>query len=454
MSDFKLKKGFDIRLVGEAEKRIVELPAPKMVALKPQDFRGLKAKLEVHEGDTVKQGTPLFYAKSNENIKFVSPVSGTVKAIKRGERRALMEIIVENDGQNNSEKVDVPGREGIKTAGREKLQAVMMQGGVWPFIIRRPFSKIALAGDTPRDIFISGMDTGPLAPDMALVMEGLEDDFQAGIDALAQMTEGKVYLGIDSRAKSAVPAFNQATGVEKNYFSGPHPAGNVGVHVHHVKPLKSGEVVWTVKPYGVAMIGRFLKTGLFPQERVVAVAGSSVKEPVYYKTITGVSLEDLFAQNGITDEEPRYISGNVLTGTRVLKSGFVGFYDNLVSVIPEGPKERKLLGWYLPGFKELSHSRTFMSRWFPSRAYKVNTLLHGADRAFVMSGDYESVLPMDIYPVFLVKSILANDFEEMEGLGLMELDEEDVALCSYICPSKYDFGGIIRQGLDIVEKEG
>ncbi|HHM02886.1 MAG TPA: Na(+)-translocating NADH-quinone reductase subunit A [Caldithrix abyssi] len=454
MSDFRLKRGFDIKLVGEAEKRVVDLPAPRLVAIKPSDFKGLKAKLEVHEGDAVKCGTPLFYAKSNPDIKFVSPVSGTVKAVKRGERRALMEIIIENDGKDSGEALEVPGREGIKSAGREKLQALMMQGGVWPFIIRRPFGKMALGDDAPRDIFISGMDTGPLAADMALVMQGLEDDFQAGIDALAQMTGGKVYLSLDANARDAVAAFSQAAGVEKNYFSGPHPAGNVGVQIHHIKPIKSGEVVWTVKPYGVAMIGRFLKTGLFPQERVVAVAGSSVKEPVHYKTVTGTSLEDLFAQNGVTDEEPRYISGNVLTGSRVLKSGFVGFYDNLISVIPEGPKERKLLGWYLPGFKELSHSRTFMSRWFPSKAYKVNTLLHGADRAFVMTGDYESVLPMDIYPVFLVKSVLANDFEEMEGLGILELDEEDVALCSYICPSKFDFGGAIRQGLDIIEKEG
>ncbi|RMH62098.1 MAG: Na(+)-translocating NADH-quinone reductase subunit A [Calditrichaeota bacterium] len=451
MSDFKLKKGFDIKLAGVAEKRVVELPAPKKVAIKPQDFPGLKAKLEVKEGDSVKLGTPLFHAKAHEAMKFVSPVSGTVKQIKRGERRALMEIVVVSDGKQESVSVDLPG----KGAGRDALVAALLAGGVWPFIIRRPFSKIAHPTETPRDIFISGMDTGPLAPDMALVMQGLEEDFQAGLDALAQLTDGKVYLGIDGRNRDAVPAFSNASGVEKHFFSGPHPAGNVGVHIHHIKPIRSGEVVWTVKPYGVAMIGRFLKTGVFPTERVVAVAGSSVKEPVHYKTQTGVSVEDLFEQNGVVDEEPRYISGNVLTGKRVLANGFVGFYDNLLTVIPEGPRERKLLGWYLPGFKVPSHSRTFMSRWFnPSGPYKANTLLNGGHRAIVMSGDYESVMPMDIYPVFLVKSVLANDFTEMEGLGILELDEEDVALCSYICPSKTDFGGIIRQGLDLIEKEG
>jgi Na+-transporting NADH:ubiquinone oxidoreductase subunit A len=449
MAEFKLKKGFDIKVAGKAELQITDLGAPKKVALQPIDFRGYKPKLEVEVGAVVKKGTPLFHVKSNKAVKFVSPVSGKVTEINRGERRAITEVVVENDSKNDAEKFETYS---VSTT-KEQIVETMLKGGMWPLVRQRPFSKIANPADSPRDIFISGMDTAPLAADVKFIMQGLEKEFQQGITILSKLTEGKIYLSTDGNG-DGVPAFQNAINVIKNSFSGPHPAGNVGVHIHHVKPVKSPDVVWYVQPYAVAMIGRFFQTGEYPAERVIAIAGHALKKRQYYKTIVGAPVSALVTEANLDHPEARIISGNVLTGRKILHKGFIGFYDNLVSVIPEGPKERRLIGWYRPGFNLRSHSRSFLSTWINRDENKVDTLLNGANRTFVMSGDYEKVLPMDIYPVYLAKSVLAEDIEEMEGLGILEVDEEDMALCSYICPSKHDFGAIIRDGLNLIEKEG
>jgi Na+-transporting NADH:ubiquinone oxidoreductase subunit A len=452
MAEFNLKKGFDIRVAGNADLNLVDLDVPKKVALQPVEFRGTKGKLEVEEGSIVKKGTALFHSKENPDIKFVAPISGKVTEINRGERRVLMEIVVENDNKDAAEAFSKITPADASSAKKEDIIKAMLKNGLWVMMRQRPFSKIANPADEPRDIFISAMDTAPLAADVNFIMQGLEEEFQHGINLLAKLTSGKVYLSTDGKAKDDF--FAKITGVEKNTFKGPHPAGNVGVHIHHIKPIKSREIIWYVKPYDVAMIGKSFIEGAYCNEKIVAIAGQALNDRHYVKAVSGAPVEFLVKEGNVNHPEVRYISGDVLSGRKILRSGYLGFYDNLISVIPEGSKERKLMGWYLPGLKKRSHSKSYLSSWLGRKEFDVDTLINGGERAFIISGDYERVLPMDIYPVYLMKSILADDIEEMEGLGIMELSEEDVALCSYIDPSKNDFGRILRSGLDLIEKEG
>ena len=456
MAEFHLKKGYDLKIAGKADERLEELPAPKKAAIMPPEFTGLKPKLIVKIGDEVKQGTPLFVDKGNEACKFVAPLSGKVTEINRGERRKLLSVVVESDGKNEVAPVGAWSVDQVSKMERAEISAHLQDSGLWPYLISRPFGKIADPNHPPRDIFISAMDTAPLAADPNFLLEGEEENFQSGLDVLQKLTDGKVYLSVDGNRAKIAPAFERATGVEKNTFYGKHPAGNVGVQIHHIKALGRGEHVWQVAPYAVALIGQFFKTGLYPAQRVVAVAGSSLKDRKYFKTIVGAPLATLIPEHNIMDDEVRFITGNPLTGNLSNAAGYVSFYQPSISVIPEGKKERKLLGYFLPGFKTMSMSRTFMSRWLPARkeGYAVDTLANGASRAFVMSAsDYQRVMPMDILPVQLMKSIMAQDIAEMEGLGILELLEEDVALCSYMDLSKTDFGDLLRQGLDLMEKE-
>jgi Na+-transporting NADH:ubiquinone oxidoreductase subunit A len=455
MAEFKLKRGYNLKIAGKADKTLSELELPKKVAVQPNEFRGVKPKLSVAVGDKVNIGTALFEDKLIPELKFVSPVSGEVKEINRGARRALLEIVVENDHKDTKETVGSWSAEDLKNLKRDQIIEALLKGGMWPHLIQRPFSRIAIPGSTPRDIFISAMDTSPLAADPNFIIEGLEKEFQAGIDILKKLTDGTVYLSLQNKNENS-PVYENASGVEINKFSGPHPAGNVGVQIHHIKAIKRGDIVWYIKPYAVALIGKFFGQGFFQRDRVVATAGSSLTKRQYFKTIVGTPVAALIPENIVADDEVRYISGNVLSGRKISSAGYVSYYDNLITAIPEGKKQRSFLEYLVPGFKTPSFSKTFLSNFIaPTKTdYVLDTRMKGGHRAFVATGDYERVLPMDIYPVYLMKSILADDIEEMEGLGILELDEEDIALCTYICLSKTDFGGILRSGLNLIEKEG
>ena len=456
MGEFKLKKGYDIKVAGAAEKMVTVLDAPKRVAVMPNEFRGVKVKVNVKPGDAVKVGTVLLEDKTVPEIKIVSPVSGKVLEINRGERRALMEIVLENDLKGDKASIGNWSKDDLAKMNADAVKKALLAGGMWPLIIQRPFSKIANPADTPRDIFISGMDTAPLAADPNLIMEGMEDYFQTGINMLSKLTAGKIHLSLDLKNKSYAKAFTNATGVEKHYFSGPHPAGNVGVQIHHINALRRGEILWTLKPFAVALIGKFFSEGFYQAERIVAVAGSSLKQGKYYKTVNGTPITMLVPETDVVDGEVRVISGNILSGRKITPSSYVSYYDNLISFIPEGTRKRKLIGYFRPGFKTPSYSNTYLAKFLmmARKEYVLDTQIHGGKRSFVATGDYESVLPMDILPVYLAKSIIADDIEEMEGLGILELDEEDVALCSYICLSKTNFGYLLRRGLNFIEKEG
>ncbi len=442
----KIKKGLNINLIGEAEKVIKELKCDHF-AIKPTDFIGVFPRILIKEGDVVKAGTPLFIDKNRDNIVFTSPVSGKIKEIKRGAKRLLLEIKIDADGKD--EYIDFKA-ENPKLLSREQVIEKLRVSGVWPFIRQRPYSVIADPLAMPKSIFVSTFDTAPLAPDNDLVVHGNGDDFQTGLDVLAMLTTGKVHLNIEADITHS-KVFTNSKNVQINQFSGPHPTGNVGVQINKIDPINKGEVVWYCYPQDVLTIGRLFRRGVYDASRVIAVCGSEVLSPAYFRTKTGAAVELLIKEN-VTQVNKRYISGNVLTGTQVSLDGYLGFYHNQMTVIPEGDYF-EFLGWGLPGLNKFSMSRSFPAFLFKNRKYRLDTNYHGGERALVMTGQFEKVFPFDIYPMQLLKAIMVEDIDLMENLGIYEVDEEDFALCEVVDTSKTNIQEIVRKGLDLMRKE-
>lgn len=447
----KIKRGLNIRLKGEAEKVLVSLPVSGTYAVKPTDFHGLTPKVLVKEGDAVKAGSVLFIDKYNDRIRFVSPVSGKVSAVVRGEKRKVLEILVQADAETSYETYSSADP---KSLSREALIESLLKSGLWPLLRQRPFSGVANPADMPKSIFVSCFDTAPLAPDYDFIVHGQGEDFQLGVDALSKLTNGKVHLNVSgSLGQSKV--FSNSRGVQINTISGPHPAGNVGVQIHHIDPINKGDIIWYINPQDLIILGRYFRTGKTDFSKVVALTGGHVKNPKYYRVVTGATMAQITEGNINENEEVRYISGNVLTGSNAGKDGYLGYYDNQVTVIEEGNKYKFFLtqGWLSPGFGKFSASRTFPTWLMPGKKYNLDTNINGEERAFVMTGQYEKVFPFDIYPVQLIKAILANDLEGMENMGIYEVDPEDFALCEFVCTSKINSQEIVRGGLDLVKKE-
>ncbi len=442
----KIKKGLDIPLKGVAKKKLSDSQASQFYALKPTDFHGLTPKLSVKVGAKVKAGSTLFIDKYKPLIRFCSPVSGTIEEIRRGERRRILEIVVRADEKIEYEKFDSIN---LKDANREELKTQMLTGGVWPFVRQRPYDVIADPATTPRDIFISGFDTAPLAASVDFIASKNVAEIQLAIDALTKLTNGKVWLGLQSGdTNSSVSKLNN---VSKYNVSGRHPAGNVGVQIHHLSPINKGDLVWTVNVLDLIIIGRLFSAQVFDTSRVVAVAGDEALAPQYFNTRIGATI-NTFAKSKSENAETRYISGNVLTGTKVEASGFLSFYSSQVTIIPEGNKH-EFLGWALPGLNKFSTSRSFFSWLTPKRKYSIDANYHGGERAFIMTGEYEKVVPIDVLPVHLLKAILVDDIDAMEQLGIYEVIPEDFALCDFVCTSKIETQEILRQGLDLMIKE-
>lgn len=443
----RLKKGYDIRIRGAAEKQIAGGVNSAIFGVKPVDFPGLIPKLNVKPGDSVRAGSPLFHDKLRPEILFASPVSGKVLSVERGDRRKMLEVIVEKTG---NDIIDF-GKADPATLTREKIKEQMLVSGLWPSVRQRPYHVVAKPSDVPKSVFISGFDTAPLAPDYNFIMDktgaGL---FQTGVTAISKLTDGKVNLLLNG---SSTPSegFTGTQGVEISYFSGPHPAGNVGIHIHHLDPVNKGEVVWYINFQDVIAIGRLFIEGIYKPERIIALTGSEVLHPQYYNIMSGASISPIVVNN-VKPGNVRYISGNVLTGIKIPVDGFLGYYDSQVTVIPEGD-HYEFFGWAAPGTNKLSFSKTFISSLFPKKVYAPDTNFHGGERAFVVTGLYEKVVPMDIYPMQLFKAIIASDIDMMENLGIYEVAEEDFALCEFICPSKIEIQSIIRTGLDLMKKE-
>lgn len=448
----KLKKGFDINLAGKAENRISEIDQPETFAVKPAEFNHITmAKMLVAEGDNVKAGTPLFHEKTMEDVLFCAPVSGEIVEIKRGEKRRVLEIKILADKEIEYEKGKTQSVADANGLSREDLQKIMCKGGVWPNVIQRPYGCVADPGDTPKAVFISGFDSNPLAPDYSFTQSGNEQYFQAGVNALRKFTTGKVHVNTDAEGEVAT-VFSKVEGVQENKISGAHPAGNVGVQIHHIDPINKGDLVWTASPQGVIEIGKLLVDGVYDTSKLVAVTGSEVKAPAYVKTYTGACFNKLLANN-VAEGNNRYISGNQLTGEAVGMEGYLGFYHQQVSVIKEGDHE-ELFGWILPSTKKLSFHKAFGLLSYTAggkKEFVLDTNQHGEHRNFVMTGALEKVLPMDILPNYLFKAILAEDFDDMEGLGIYELIEEDVALCEFIDVSKHNLQEILREGIQLIK---
>ena len=445
--DIKIRKGVNINLKGSADKVVSDSPAESTYAVKPTDFPGLIPKLLIKEGSEVKAGTAIFCDKGNEALKFVSPVSGEIEEIRRAEKRAIREVVILADRKN--EYVDF-GKKDVRQANREEVISKLLESGVWPMLRQRPYDIIANPSDKPKAIFISAFSSAPLGEDYDFIMHRRGEAFQSGIEVLKKLTDGIIHLNINGSIK-ADDAFLNARSVQINKITGPHPAGNVGVQIHHIDPLNKGEIIWTVNPQDVIAIGKVFTEGRFDASRIIAVCGSRVKSPKYFKTIQGACVKNLLS--GLLEEGPsRIISGNVLTGSKINTDGYVGFYDHQVTVIPEGGEE-EFMGWMMPNLGKFSLSGTFLSWLTPGKEYNLNTNMNGELRPFVISGQYEKLLPMDIYPVHLLKAILVEDIELMEKLGIYEVAPEDFALAEYECTSKIAVQQLVRKGLDLVRKE-
>ena len=442
----KLKKGLDIKLKGEAENLVKNIERCDFYAVKPTDFRLLTPKLAVKAGDQVKAGDVLFIDKYRPEVKFTSPVSGTVETVNRGERRKLLEVVVKADDQIQYKDF---GAADVNKLSRDEIIEKLLDSGVWPMIKQRPYDIVASPADEPRDIFVSAFYSAPLAPNFDFVVKGQEVDFQTGLDALAKLTDGKVYVGIRKGSSVSVK------GVETVEVEGPHPAANVGVQINHIKPINKGEVVWTVNPADVIVIGRLFNKGIADFSRLVVITGSETTERGYVKAIAGCTIASLVDGKIMRgNEDIRIISGNVLTGTKVEKNDYLGAYDNQITVIPEGDETHDFFGWATPGFGKFSVSHSFPA-WLmgKNKEYVIDARIKGGKRAMIMSNEYDSVFPMDIMPEYLLKAIIAFDIDKMENLGIYEVAPEDFALCEFVDTSKLEIQKIVRQGLDVLYKE-
>ncbi len=447
----RLKKGFTINLAGKAAPKVVETEQPETFVIKPTDFYGTyMPKPVVKEGDTVKAGTPLFHDKKHEQVLYTAPVSGEIVEIKRGEKRKLLEIKILADKKVEYASFNKYSVSDIANLPVAELKNQLLSSGVWPMIVQRPFGVVADPSVTPKAIHISAFDTHPLAPDYAVLYKGQDQFFQVGVDILKRLTSGAVHVNTHSTSEIST-VFSQVKGAEVNKFSGPHPAGCVGVQIHHLDPINKGQVVWTISPAGVIQIGKLFLNGIYDASKLVAVVGSEVKNPQYYKTYTGASVKK-FIEGNLTQDHVRVISGNPLTGTAIGKDGHLGFFDQQISVLPEGDYS-EFIGWITPGERKLSFHRAIglFSFLSPGKERVVDTNTHGEPRAFVQTGIFEQVTPMDVLPTYLLKSILAEDIDEMEALGIYEVIEEDLALCEFVDVSKHKVQEILREGIELIQ---
>jgi len=439
----KLKKGLDINLKGKAAAEVSQAPASKVYGLIPDAFWGMKPKVVVKEGDAVKAGDALFVNKLHPEMKFVSPVAGTVKLVERGDRRKVLSVQVEAGAQQYVEF----GKKDVKSLSGEQVKAALLESGLFAYFIQRPYAVVANPDDQPKAIFVSAIQDMPLAADVEVQLKGNEADFQTGISALAKIA--KVYLGVKAGSAAA-----KVQGAEITEFQGKCPAGNVGVQINHVAPVNKGEIVWTISAEEVVFIGRLFNAGKVDLTRTVAVAGSEIKKPAYVKVLPGAQIADIVGANVATDKKVRLIDGNPLTGQKTCKESFLLAHSTEVTAIPEGDEADELFGWIAPRFNEFSVSRSYFSWLMPkSKEYVLDARVKGGHRHMIFSGEYDSVFPMDIYPEQLVKAIIAGDIDRMEALGIYEVAPEDFAVAEFVDSSKVELQRIVREGLDMLRKE-
>jgi Na+-transporting NADH:ubiquinone oxidoreductase subunit A len=446
-TDIRIKKGLDINLVGAAEPTISQTVPSNFYALNLKDFHGITPKLLVREGGRVKCGDPIFCSKDNEAIVVASPVSGEIVEVERGARRRILSLRIQADkDQENLQHEPLD----LSVATGDAVRDFLLKTGCWPFIKQRPYDIIANPNETPKAIFISAYVTAPLAADLNVTLAQEKKVLQTALTALGKLTQGKVHVSIGAGLASP---FEDLKGIELHRVQGPHPAGLVGTQINKIDPINKGERVWVVSPQDLVIIGEAISTGIYNPERLVALAGSSVKKPQYYLTRIGAEISTFLYASGVEDTNFRVINGDVLTGIKTAPDGFLGFYNNVVTAIPEGD-DYEFFGWNKPVTNKISPTRALTFSWlFPKRKFNLNTNTNGEHRAFVVTGLYEEVFPMDIYPLQLLKACMVGDLDEMEQLGLYEVAPEDFSLTEFICISKQPHQKIIRDGLDLLLKE-
>ena len=444
--DIRIKKGLDIKLVGVAEKNTTKSSQSSVYAVKPEDFHGITPKLLAKEGAEVKAGDTLFYSKSDERILFPSPVSGKVTEVIRGARRKVLAVKIAAD---TTQVYKDFGAKDADAMSAEEVKNHLFASGCWPFVKQRPYDVVANPNQAPKAIFISAYASAPLAADLEYTLAGKEVELQAAITAVSKLTEGLVHVSVGANTTSPLANLK---GIELHKVSGPHPSGNVGTQIAKLDPINKGEVVWVITPQDLVVIGELLLTGKLNVSRTIALTGSQFSKPQYVTAISGALIADVTANN-LNDDNTRIISGNVLSGKEVKADEFLGYYDNQITAIPEGD-DYEFFGWNKPIFNKISTSRALTFSWLtPKKKYDLNTNTNGEHRAFVVTGSYEEVFPLDIYPMQLLKAFMYKDLDEMEALGGYEVAPEDFALTEFVCVSKQPHQKIIREGLDLMREE-
>jgi len=443
----KLKKGLDIPLAGSPKQEITTGNAITTVAVLGEEYVGMRPTMAVEVGDTVKKGQVLFEDKKNPGVKFTAPVAGTIKEINRGAKRVLQSVVIAASGDAAERFTQYPATE-LATLTVEQVKQNLVDSGLWVAFRTRPFSQSPAIDSTPKAIFVNAMDTNPLAADPAVVIGADAEAFTQGLTVISRLTEGKTYL--TKKAGVAIPSVSAVTVAE---FDGPHPAGLVGTHIHFLDAASSKKVVWHIGYQDVIAVGKLFTTGELNSERVIALAGPVVKNPRLVKTLLGAAVTELTAGE-LNDGQNRIISGSVLAGTTAHGvHGYVGRFHTQVSVLAEG-FDKHFLGWIIPGAEKHSVTRAYLGHLSPKKLFSLTTTTNGSSRAMVPIGNYERVMPLDILPTLLLRDMISGDTDGAQTLGCLELDEEDLALCTYVCPGKYDYGTILRNCLTTIQKEG
>lgn len=459
MAKYKFMKGLDLPITGAPVQVVEAGPTPGRVAIVAADYVGMKPGFLVQQGDTVKRGQALFEDKKTPGVVHTAPAAGKIVAINRGDRRALLSVVIElNENERGGktgedDRVALDAYRGGDTASydRDAMRALLVESGLWTALRTRPFSRTPKLDTEPYAIFVTAMDSNPLAPDTDVIAEGRQADLDAGMRALAKLTSGKVHF---CRSSAARLRPGRESNVEVHEFEGPHPAGTAGLHIHAIAPVSHHRTVWHIGLQDVLAIGHLIRTGELDVARIVALGGPAVTRPRLLRTRIGASVDDL-ARGELADGENRLISGSVLSGRAAMGEvhGYLGRFHQQVSVLAED-RERVFLGWLDPGIEKFSVTSAYLSSLIPEKKFSFGTSTNGGERAMVPIGSYERVMPFDLLPTFLLRALIVDDIEEAEALGCLELDEEDVALCTFVCPSKYDYGPILRRNLTTIEKEG